>query len=101
MPDTFVTCYFETWERHERQQTPFATLVNIAGGRCRWRHTADGQWVSYPTQSKALLRLGDLVQVGEFDDYRGEVRLDPAHEPLLRQWLGTVADLSWERRGPG
>ena len=95
-PDAVVTCYFETWERHQRQHTPFATLVTIAGGRCHWRQSADGRWASYPTQSKASLRLGDLVRVGAFDDYRGEVQLDPAHEGLVRQWLGTTADLSWE-----
>src|SRR5262249_15202443 len=99
--DTVVICYFETWERHDRQLTPFATLVSIAGGRCHWHKIGSDQWKSYPTQSKAPLRLGDLVHVGEFDDYRGEVRIEQAHESLLCEWLAGCSDLAWHLRAQG
>ena len=78
-----------------------ATLINIGGGRCHWREIGDDQWQSYPTQSKAPLRLGDLVRVGEFDDFVGEVRLGSACEAILLQWLGTSNDLSWDLRAQG
>ena len=45
--------------------------------------------------------VADFSRSSCYDDYRGEVRLDPAQENLLRQWLGTVADLSWELRAQG
>jgi hypothetical protein len=59
------------------------------------------QMQSYPTQSKAPLRLGDLVRVGVFDDYLGEVHLDSGCEPLLLGWLGAINDLAWELRAQG
>jgi hypothetical protein len=100
-PTTEVTCYLETWERHDPRLTPFATLVNIAAGRCHWRRTTNEKWISYPTQSKAPLQLGDLVLIGVYDDYFGEVRFDPTHESLLRRWRGNVTDLAWDLRAPG
>jgi hypothetical protein len=99
--NTQVTCYFETWERHDPSDTPFANLVNIAAGRCHWRKSSEGEWTSYPTQSKAPLQLGDLVLIGVYDDHLGEVRLDPAHESLLRRWRGNVSDLASDLRASG
>ena len=89
--DSFVVAFFETRERHSDNRTQLATLVNIAAGRCHWQLAADGSWSHYPIQSKAPLRFGDLIRVGEFDDRLGELRLDDAEaERHLVGWTGEL-----------
>jgi hypothetical protein len=71
--------------------------VNMVTWADRVLHAAGRAVTGYPTASVRAIRRADLVPVGEWDDERGVVVLDPSKRRAAAAWLGvTDEDLDAE-----
>jgi hypothetical protein len=73
--------------RASSDKTSFASRVQRAAGRHIWEAFEDGSVRRYPSSARRLVPSDALIEVGEWDEAIGEIRVEPQQEKALLNWL--------------
>jgi hypothetical protein len=105
---SMIHVYYEGNRYASPDLNRFADRVKHAAGRARWERFDFDQWrreypdlpppptehgfTTFPTAAQAMVRVRDLIQVAQYDDFLGLVEpLGLDERALLTDWIGSNA----------